>query len=356
MRYLGLLYLLGLSLIYAQEGLRDFALKNGMKPLPADFNQLKSLLHDPKNPLTKEKILLGKRLFFDKTLSLDKTLSCAGCHDIYKGGADNKATAIGYKNRPNPKHLNTPTVLNTAFSKHFFWDGRAHTLSEQAKGPLQATFEMAITPKLLVRRVKQNPYYQKTFAKLFSEGISFDTITQAIASYERTLITRGAFDRFLEGEEEALSPSAKKGLKLFIMLGCKACHYGPALGGQSIQKFPLRGYNSIISITALFDAKSLTRTFDRIHFNFKTYHPFPFVNTGGFLGQAGSKKFRVPVLRNITLTAPYFHNGAVKELKEAIRIMGQYQLGLRLTTTQIHHLYAFLKSLEGTLVDYTSIQ
>jgi len=352
MRVLFLVFLFVVT-VFGYENLRQKAFDKGLRPIPKDFETLRAEVDDKYNPLSREKILLGKKLFFDKNLSRDRTIACATCHDIKKGGVDGKPTAIGYKKRPNPSHLNSPTVLNTAYSKHLFWDGRAKSLREQAKGPSQATFEMASTPELIETRVKENPQYKKAFEKVYGEdAITFDNITKAIAAYEKTLVTRGRYDSYLEGDERALTQQEKRGLNLFIDMGCKACHFGPAVGGQKIQKFPLRDYNSIIDLTTIFDEKTHQRHFSHLRFNFKMYHPYPFENIGGFLGKEQKRYFRVPILRNISKTAPYFHNGVVKTLPEAIEIMAKNQLGIDLTKEQLAALEAFLKSLDGEIVDY----
>ncbi len=339
--------------LLADNSLRQKALDKGLRSIPADFEMLKSQVDDPKNPMTIPKILLGKKLFFDKNLSKDRTISCASCHDLTKGGDDGKPTAIGYHKLENPNHLNSPTVFNTAYSKHFFWDGRADSLREQAKGPMQAPFEMASTPRLVEERVRENPKYAPLFDKAFgNRGITFDAITKAIGAYEKILITRSRYDDFLDGNENALSAQEQRGLNLFIDMGCKGCHFGPSVGGQHIQKFPLRGYNSIINLTTTFNEVSKGRSVSSISLNFKTYHPFPFENRGGFMGKKGEQNFRVPILRNIADTAPYFHNGAVKELREAIEIMSKHQIGVELSKEQLDALEAFLKSLSGTPIDF----
>ncbi len=348
-----LLTLLILPLL-AENSLIELALSKGLKPIPADFEILKSQVDDKQNPMSIPKIILGKKLFFDKNLSKDRTIACASCHDIKKGGEDSVPTAIGYQKLENPHHLNSPTVLNTAYSKHLFWDGRASSLREQAGGPMQAPFEMASTPKLVVQRVKENPEYTTLFKDAYdlNDSINFQNITKAIAVYEKTLVTRGKFDRYLEGDETALNDQAKRGLKLFINLGCKGCHFGPAVGGQEIQQFPLRDYNSIISITSTYHEDTNKREITDVGLNFEMYHPYPFENVGGFMGKDSNKKFRVPILRNISKTAPYFHNGVVKTLREAIELMSTYQIGVDLTPSQLDAMEEFLKSLDGELVDF----
>ncbi len=337
MRYF-LLSVLSFSLLFAIDSntLRQKALERGMRSIPSDFETLKSQVDDVNNPITLEKIKLGRKLFFDKNLSLDGSIACATCHDIKNGGEDSKPTAIGYKEQANPNHLNSPTVLNTAYSKHLFWDGRASSLREQAKGPIQAHFEMASTPKLVEQRT----------------DMSFEDVVKAIAVYEKTLVTRGRYDDFLDGDNEALSKQEQRGLNLFIEMGCKGCHFGPAIGGQKIQKFPLRDYNSFLNITTTFNENTKGRKVKDISLGFKMYKPYPFENRGGFLGKNSERKFRVPILRNISKTAPYFHNGVIKTLREAIKIMSKHQLGIVLEEDQLDALEAFLKSLDGKIVDY----
>ena len=355
MRILLLLFFLFYSL-YAQTSneLRKLALSKGLAPIPSKYETLVSMVDDKNNPMSIDKIELGKKLFFDKNLSKDRTISCASCHDINKGGEDSIPTAIGYNKLENPSHLNSPTILNTAFSKHLFWDGRASTLREQAKGPAVAPFEMASSAELIEQRVSENSEYRELFKKVYAQedAISFDNVTKAIAVYEKTLVTRGDYDRFLEGDDSALSKSAQKGLNLFIKLGCKGCHFGPAVGGQEIQQFPLRDYNSILHLTSTYYEETDKREVTDISLNFEMYHSFPFENIGGFMGKDGNKKFRVPILRNISKTAPYFHNGVVKTLREAISMMSTYQIGVDLTPQQLDNMEAFLESLDGEIVDY----
>ncbi len=312
------------------DTLRSYALSHGLSSVPRSYEKLLEVVDSDQNPLSYEKIKLGKKLFFDTVLSKDRTVSCSSCHIIDEGGDDNLPTAIGINAQENPKHLNSPTVLNAALAKAQFWDGRAKDVEEQAAGPMQAPFEMNITPKEAVKRLKEDPFYQKEFESVFKDGVTFKNIQNAIGAYERTLLTYGAYDRFLDGDNSAMSAAAKRGFNLFIQKGCKGCHTGMSVGGQSIQQFPLR--------RAFFDL-------------FKS-EPFPFENVGGFLGKDATKRFRVPILRNITKTAPYFHNGAVKDLKEAIRIMSKYQIGDEFNKQQIDDMVEFFKTLEGELVSY----
>ncbi|WP_353663088.1 cytochrome c peroxidase [Hydrogenimonas sp. SS33] len=333
--------------------LRREALEHGLKPIPALWSETKPMVEKAGDPLTPEKIALGKRLYFDPILSKDRSINCASCHILEEGGDDNRPTAIGYRHQPNPKHLNSPTVLNAALAKREFWDGRSPDVEDQAKGPIQAPFEMAMTPEEVVSRLKKRADYVETFREVYpKEGITFDTVTNAIGAYERTLLTRGAFDRFLEGNDGALTPKAQKGLYLFMHLGCKGCHTGASVGGQSLQHFPLRPYRGLFAPESRF--VNGERYFAGFRWQTPNDDPYPFPDTGGFHGRNGQFLFRVPILRNITRTAPYFHNGTVEKLEEAVRIMARHQLGLTLTKEQVDAIVAFLKSLEGDPVKWES--
>jgi len=327
---------------YEDTVLREMALSRNIVPVPKEKGELQKVVDNPDNPMTAEKIALGKRLFFDPILSKDQTINCASCHILEQGGDDNLPTAIGYHGRANPRHLNSPTVLNAALAKSQFWDGRAKDVEEQAGGPIQAPFEMNMTPQEVVARLNADPGYVAAFEQVFHTPISFENVRKAIGAYERTLLTRGAFDNYLEGDDEAISESAKRGLTLFIVKGCKGCHTGMSVGGQSIQKFPVRN-----------DLEEYIGLLFKPDINLKK-SPFPFANTGGFLGRDDNLRFRVPILRNISKTSPYFHNGAIKELKEAVRIMSKYQIGNEFTPEQIDDVVAFLKTLDGEIVDYDS--
>lgn len=326
--------------IYSDTTLRQRALSTNMLPIPTTYEALLKVVNNPQNPMTPQKIALGKELYNEKLLSKDRDISCASCHLLKEGGDDNMAVAIGHQGRANPFHLNSPTVLNAALAKSQFWNGSAKDVEEQAGGPIQAPFEMNMKPHQVEERLNSVNNYVKKFQEVFGEPITFLNVRNAIGAYERTLLTHGDYDKFLEGDNHAMSAKAKRGMTLFITKGCKGCHTGMSVGGQSIQKFPLRRY--------LFDYMGIIF---KPHLKLKD-SPFPFDNKGGFLGQDNRLKFRVPILRNISKTAPYFHNGAVKELEEAVRIMSKYQLGKEFTPTQIDEVVAFLKTLDGELVKY----
>ncbi|NOX15701.1 MAG: c-type cytochrome [Epsilonproteobacteria bacterium] len=320
---------------YSDEELRQTALSRNMLPNPKTYKELLKIIDNPENHMTKKKIKLGKKLFFDTILSRDKTINCASCHILSEGGDDNLPTAVGFKGRKNPSHLNSPTVLNAALAKAEFWNGRAKNVEEQAGGPIQAHFEMNMTPNYVVSRLKNDATYVQEFQKVFTNGITFENVKKAVGAYERTLLTRGSYDRFLEGDNNAISQEAKKGFALFINLGCKGCHTGRSVGGQSLQRFPLRRCSSIYDLKCWFSSDK-----------------FPFKNTGGFLGKNDMQLFRVPILRNVIRTSPYFHNGAIKDIKEAVKIMGKHQVGVELTKKQVDEIVAFLKTLNGKIVDY----
>jgi len=320
--------------------LRTQALSHNLVPIPRTREGMLQAVDTSENSMTPAKVALGKKLFFDPRLSRDKSLTCASCHLLEEGGDDNRPVAIGYHGRANPFHLNSPTVLNAALQKAQFWDGRAKTVEEQAGGPVQAPFEMNMTPKEVVERLKRDPRMVEEFAEVFGEeNLTFANVRRAIGAYERTLLTYAPFDAFLDGNDSAISPAAKRGLTLFMERGCKGCHTGMSVGGQLVKRFPLRRY-----------------FFDYLGIDPETWKikkdEIPFDNIGGFKGRSGSYFFKVPVLRNVARTAPYFHNGAVTELEEAVRIMSKYQLGREFSKSEIDDVVAFLKSLNGVIVDY----
>lgn len=268
---------------------------------------------------------LGKKLFFDTRLSGNATQSCATCHPLNSYGMDNKTLPAGARGQLLKR--NTPTVLNAAFHAHQFWDGRAKTLEEQVKVAVLAPDELGM-PSIqeLEGRLKGDPDYKKLFALAFpgqQEPVSFENTALAIAAFERTLITPSRFDHFLNGAEDALNDQEKRGLSLFADLSCIKCHSGNTLGGNVFQRFGLAGYYWDYTKSAQIDEGR-------------------YVLTGN---PADKYVFKVPSLRNVEKTAPYFHDGSVATLEEAIRIMAKVQLGMDLTVPEINDIKAFLQTL-----------
>ena len=326
---------------YSDGALRHLALSTGLSAVPTTYDALLKVVDNPANPMGRTKIALGKRLFFDTRLSRDKTLNCASCHILESGGDDDRSVAIGYHGRANPFHLNSPTVLNAALAKSQFWDGSAVDVEEQAGGPVQAPFEMNMTPHEVEKRLNDDAAMRAEFGQVFGEEtITFENVRKAIGAYERTLLTRGKFDAFLDGNNSAINAQAKRGLTLFIDKGCKGCHVGMSVGGQSIQRFPVRSYWSEYLGMVLSPNPKIKTS------------PYPFEDLGHYRGRNGALEFRVPILRNITRTAPYFHNGNEKKIEEVVRIMSKYQIGNEFTPEQIDDVVEFLKTLEGEIVEY----
>ena len=331
--------------------------------------------------MSKEKIDLGRDLYHEKMLSKDKDISCATCHVLSKNlkdkniylkaltsktndktdcvvchlsdqsGTDRFETAVGHGGAENPFHLNTLTTLNVALAKFQTWDGSVKSVEKQVGLSIQDPTQMNLSIEEVEKRLLEDAKYVKKF-KLAFDKVSFENVEKAIGAYLKTLVTRSDYDRFLDGDNDAMSKKAKKGLANFLNFGCKGCHTGVTVGGQSIQKFPLRDYNSIVDVTNSFNEEDKGREVSDFDFNAKMYHPFPFENKGGFMGKDGERLFRVPMLRNVTKTSPYFHNGAVAKIREAVFLMGKHQLGMHLTNRQIDEIVEFLKSLEGDVVDY----
>ncbi|MDN5871301.1 MAG: c-type cytochrome [Nitrococcus sp.] len=276
---------------------------------------------------TPELIELGRQLYFDKALSINHSQSCNSCHrlDGGRGGDDGSKTSRGAKGMFGSR--NAPTVLNAGFAFAQFWDGRAANLVEQAKGPILNPVEMAMPSAAAVeKRISAMPRYQKAFARAFGSdaAISFDHIAQAIAAFERTLITHDRFDQWQRGDDSALSAQEQRGLQTFINSGCTACHNGPLLGGQKYAKMGL-------------------------------VHPYGNTQDKGRMAVTGDPKdayfFKVPTLRNIALTAPYFHDGEAAILAEAVKKMGWLQLGRKLNDSQVADIVAVLKSLSMKNLD-----
>ncbi len=287
------------------------------------------------NPQTAPKIALGKKLFFDPRLSKDGTLSCNSCHNVMAGGDDNRRTSLGTGAKAGGR--NSPTVWNAAFLSVQFWDGRAATLEEQAKGPLTNSIEMGMeSHAAVVARVKQIPGYVEDFNKAFggADAVTIDNLAKAVASYERTLVTPGSpFDRYLQGNKKAISAKAEKGYKLVLEIGCVSCHMGPNFAGPALpvgtgfyQKFPVFPASEFVEKYKLtLDAGRMEHT----------------------KNEADRAMWRVPTWRNVAATAPYFHNGSVATLEEAVRVMASTQLNKTLKDDEVDSIVAFLETLTG---------
>jgi cytochrome c peroxidase len=283
----------------------DMRLRLGWKALP---DQAPAPLD---NPTTPEKVALGERLFHDPNLSMDRTVACASCHDVMgKAGGDARPTALGISNQIGPR--NAPTVWNAAFQGVLFWDGRAGSLEAQAKGPPVNPGEMGMPDlEAVAARVREDDSYREPFALAFGKQapIDIERIAKAIASYERTLITPDApFDRFVKGDDQALSPAQKRGMALFRDQGCITCHSGPNFSQASL-------FEPFAPDRYLMASRSPLAT---------KYHLADDKGKAPNTSQNGI--WRIPSLRNVALTAPYFHNGQVRELQEAVRVMATAQL------------------------------
>jgi cytochrome c peroxidase len=264
---------------------------------------------------------LGKKLYFDTRLSKSGFISCNSCHNLSMGGTDNLKTSIGHKWAQGP--INAPTVLNSSMNLAQFWDGRARDLKEQAGGPIANPGEMGFTHELAVAELQSIPGYVVEFKKVFGdEKINIDMVTKAIAAFEETLVTPNSrFDQWLAGDDKAITSEELEGYELFKSSGCTACHNGPALGGNSYQKM---GVVEPYKANSPAEGRSAVTGKDADRFNFK-----------------------VPTLRNVELTYPYFHDGEAATLSQAIDIMGQIQLGRKFTAGENAKLVAFMKTLTG---------
>lgn len=271
-----------------------------------------------KNPPLVE---LGKKLFFDPRLSRSGAISCNFCHNLSMGGSDNLKTSIGHNWQQGP--INSPTVLNSSLAIAQFWDGRAADLKEQAGGPIANPIEMASSHEVAVGVLRSIPGYVAEFKKVYgSDGIDIGRITGAIAAFEETLVTPDSrFDRWLKGDDKALDARELAGYVLFRDSGCVACHNGPAAGGTSFQKMGL--------VEPYVTAN-------------------PATGRAGVTGEDADRfNFKVPTLRNVELTYPYFHDGEAATLEQAVTIMGRLQLGRQFTEKETADIVAFLKTLTG---------
>jgi cytochrome c peroxidase len=264
---------------------------------------------------------LGRKLYFETRISQNGKMSCNTCHmvDENRAGVDNEPTSEGVHGQRGDR--NSPTTLNAGLHLAQFWDGRAKDLEAQAKGPVLNPVEMAMPDEVeVIRRLKEVPEYPKLFKAAFKDPdpISYDNFARAVAAFERTLITKDRFDDFMKGDDKALNAQELAGLNLFLTTGCITCHTGPGLGGNSYQKIGVM-------------------------------HPYSNTNDVGRMKVTGEEwdeyRFKVPSLRNVALTFPYFHDGKVPTLEEAVKTMAHLQLGKELTKEESGQLQAFLNAL-----------
>lgn len=313
-----------LMLLGTMQAHADFRPLPDKVPVPAD------------NPMTKEKVELGKMLFFDPRLSMDGTISCNSCHNVMYHGGDGRAVGAGIHGQRGGR--GSPTVWNSAFHSVQFWDGRAITLEDQAKGPLINGVEMGMTSHdFTMERIRKIPGYMEAFKKAFpkdKEPVTIDHMARALASYERILITPNSpFDKYMKGNKKAMSPEQIRGMKLVDEIGCTSCHTGVNFAGEGLKlgegnyqpfpQIPGSKYDKMYDITADLGRYEVTKNAE------------------------DKNKWRVPTWRNIAITAPYFHNGKVKTLDEAVRVMAKTQLDMDLNDTQVSDIVAFLNALTG---------
>jgi len=321
---------LGLPTAYAGQTLSSQALRAlvlpAKPPIPAD------------NPMTPAKVALGKELFFDPRLSSTGTISCDSCHNVMGDGTDNRKFSQGVNGRLDTNR-STPTVFNAAFLSVQFWDGRAASLEAQAKGPLLNHKEMGmLNGPAVAARIQAIPGYRAQFKRVFkgTHPVTFNNIAKAIAAYERTLITPNSpFDRYARGDKNAISPTAQKGFMLVQELGCTSCHSGPLFNGPHMpmgqgffMKFPTYTNNQYVAKYHLMAHLGRYQV---------THNP------------ADKHMWIVQSWRNVALRAPYFNNGSVNTLSQAVRVMAKVQLDKTLTPVQVRDIVAFLDTLTGEL-------
>jgi cytochrome c peroxidase len=330
MRTLSLTAALGLTALPAvadDTQLRELAKSAGLEPVPYGLAAVQD------NPVTREKIDLGKMLFFDPRLSASGVISCNTCHNVGTGGDDNLPTSVGHGWQKGPR--NSPTVLNAVFNKAQFWDGRAEDLKAQAKGPIQAGVEMANEPENVVVTLNSMPEYIERFGRAFpgeEDPVTFDNMAKAIEAFEVTLVTPNApFDQWLEGNDGAMTDEQKAGLATFLDKGCASCHSGINFGGQDYFPFGLIEKPGAEILPPEDKGRyQVTKT------------------------ASDEYVFRAAPLRNIAITAPYFHSGKIWDLEQAVAVMGTAQLGAKLSDEETTSIAIFLGALTGEqpIVEY----
>lgn len=288
------------------------------------FKALPPVMDSAANPITEEKVVLGRMLYYDARLSKGQDVSCNSCHELSKYGVDNQPVSDGYKGQKGTR--NSPTVYNAAGHFVQFWDGRAPTVEEQAKGPILNPVEMAMpNEKRALAVVDSMPEYVAAFQKAFpgeKHPVTFDNLAKAIGAFERKLVTVSRWDKFLVGDQAALTDAEKAGLNKFLEAGCQNCHNGVYLGGSMFQKL------------------GLAIPWDNAN------DPGRFAVTKQ---EADRMVFKVPTLRNVEKTAPYFHDGSIATLDEAVRQMANHQLARTLSKEEADSIATFLKALTGEL-------
>jgi cytochrome c peroxidase len=301
-----------------------------MKPLP------QKVPAPADNAITPAKIELGKMLYFDPRLSADGTISCNSCHNVMSDGADGRPVGVGVRGQRGGR--GSPTVWNSAYNTVQFWDGRAASLEDQAKGPLTNPIEMGMpNHDEVMKRVNKIPGYVSAFKKAFPKEqnpVTIDNLAKAIATYERTLVTPNSpFDKYIKGNKKALTAQQVKGMKLVEEIGCTSCHTGENFNGEGM-KMGEGNYQPFPQIPG--------SSFDKMYDLLSDKGRFEVTKK-----DEDKNHWRVPTWRNVALTAPYFHNGKVKTLDEAVRVMGKTQLGMDLSDAQVADIVAFLNSLTG---------
>jgi cytochrome c peroxidase len=302
--------------------------RDRVQPLTSAVPRSRARLNEPFIPLPavitldSELVKLGGKLFHDPQLSADGTVACASCHHLNKGGDDDRPHSIGVNGKEGD--INAPTVLNSSLNFRQFWNGRANTLEDQIDGPISNPNEMASEWKHIVDYLRNNENYRQDFANTFGRAPSVDLVKSAIATFERSLITPSRFDRWLRGDDSALSTDELKGYELFKQYRCDSCHSGDNVGGNMFQRLG--------AMEQYFGGGRKLRPSDYGRFTVtgKEYDRFV---------------FRVPSLRNVADTAPYFHDGSVRTLSQAVRIMIKYQLGREVVPADVELIAAFLGSL-----------
>jgi cytochrome c peroxidase len=275
--------------------------------------------------LDHRKVALGEQLFNETRLSHDNTISCASCHSLTKGGTDQLAHSVGIGGQTGP--INAPSVFNAGLNFVQFWDGRASTLEDQIDGPTHDPVEMGSSWSEIVDKLRGSPQYVSHFGTIYADGIQSANVRDAIATFERSLITPNSrFDRYLRGESNVLTSDELEGYRLFKDYGCSSCHQGANVGGNLFQKLGvLKDY---------FAKRGKLSKADLGRFNVTN-------------DEADRHVFRVPSLRNVALTAPYFHDGSAPRLEDAVTTMSIYQLGRPLTPSETDAIVRFLKTLSG---------